>query len=72
MSNIKLKHSIAQLLRLPTIRFIKNNTIIMDIKFEHDSDNGWAAPGNDWANALRGLEFPIAYYELIKDGWKKI
>lgn len=63
--------SIIRLLKLSPKSFIKNG-IIMDVKFELNSDNGWAVVGNDWSNALRGLVFPITYEDLIKDGWKPL
>ena len=63
------KLSLKELLNLRNKRFIKNG-IIVDVKFENDSDNGWIAVGNDWTNYLRDLIFKTSYYELISDGWK--
>jgi len=55
-----------------TYRYISPKGTVMDVKWEHNSDNGWAVCGNDWVNLWRGLEFPITYWELTRDGWKKV
>lgn len=69
---MKTKWSLRDYLALVTIRFQKNG-VIADIKFEPDSDNGWGAAGNCWVNGyIRGMVFPITFYELITDGWVRV
>lgn len=55
-----------------TYRYISPKGTVMDVKFEPNSDNGWAVYDNDWTNVYRGLEFPMPYWELVRDGWKRI
>jgi hypothetical protein len=69
--NWGLKKNITEWLSMPMRRYVKNG-VYMDVKFEHDSDNGWAVCGNDWSNVFRGLEFPMSYGQLVSEGWKEV
>lgn len=55
-----------------TYRYKNAKGTLMDVKFEPNSDNGWTVCGNDWTNVYRGLEFPISYWELVRDGWERV
>jgi hypothetical protein len=67
-----LNKDVVEFLQMLTHRYMNPKGVVMDVKWEPDSDNGWAVCGNDWTNIWRGLEFKVTRYELVKDGWKRI
>ena len=70
--NWGLKKNMNSWLLMQHTRYQNSKGTIMDVKWEPDSDNGWAVCGNNWANVYLGLEFPVTYGEIVKDGWKRI
>lgn len=69
---MKLNKNIKDWMTMKADRYVSPKGTIMDVKWESDSDNGWAVAGNDWSQVLSGAEFPITYGELLIDGWKKV